>query len=454
MTLWRNLFLIFVTMLLGLWGAPLMAAEGISVQESLRAGLDESQILASRRQEFLIARQTVGVAGADRDLTGRLSLSEAEVRTDSAKDAGGYLSDESRQGSISLSKQIFDFGETRARLKSAHYGIDQARAHYAAAEQQVVLDIISAHLAVITAQKAFMIQQANVARLEAQTEATRIRLNAGSSTPTRLAEAEARLARAISQHISSESDLLSAKEAYRSLTKRTDFALADVILMPDDLPKGAIEAQDMATEFHPAIAAAKAVSKQTSLNFDILKKSLLPKVTLSVTASSFDRGGIEMDKDEIVSKIELTTPILSTKGSRAASRRNVASHSQAKLNLAETTRTVRLSALQAFRAYEAASAQLAAVEAENKAAALVATGTAEEVQFGLKTFLDQLDAEQDLSDAELRLVQTKQAILLNGFRLLQAVGKLEAARFIGEEGVPSLDALPAPPTKYFSFSLE
>ena len=43
----------------------------------------------------------------------------------------------------------------------------------------------------------------------------------------------------------------------------------------------------------------------------------------------------------------------------------------------------------------------------------MAEGTANEVEFGLKTILDQLDAEQDLSDAELRFAQAQQALVLN-----------------------------------------
>ena len=78
--------------------------------------------------------------------------------------------------------------------------------------------MISAHLDVLSAQKAFDIRDANERRLFAHTEAARIRLEAGTSTPTRLAEAKARLARAQSDKILAKSELQSAVEAYQSLT--------------------------------------------------------------------------------------------------------------------------------------------------------------------------------------------------------------------------------------------
>ena len=81
-------------------------------------------------------------------------------------------------------------------MESARYGLDSARASYQSSEQQVILTILTAHLNVITAQKAYVIRSNNTKRLTAHTEAENIKLEAGTSTPTRLAEAEARLASA------------------------------------------------------------------------------------------------------------------------------------------------------------------------------------------------------------------------------------------------------------------
>jgi hypothetical protein len=59
----------------------------------------------------------------------------------------------------------------------------------------------------------------------------------------------------------------------------------------------------------------------------------------------------------------------------------------------------------------------------------VATGITNEFQFGQKTTLDVLDAEQDVSDAELRGVSADHAILMAAFRLRAASGMLSAGSF-------------------------
>ena len=82
------------------------------------------------------------------------------------------------------------------------------------------------------------------------------------------------------------------------------------------------------------------------------------------------------------------------------------------------------------------------------AAKLVAEGTATEVEFGLKTFLDQLDAEQDLSDVELRRVQAQQAFVLNGYDVLRATGQLTVLLFTLAEVPPLLDSISDPSSRY------
>jgi outer membrane protein TolC len=67
-----------------------------------------------------------------------------------------------------------------------------------------------------------------------------------------------------------------------------------------------------------------------------------------------------------------------------------------------------------------------AVDAELAAAELVAEGITAEVEFGQKIFLDQLDAEQSVSDAKVRQLQAQQSIMTNHFRLLAAIGQLDA----------------------------
>ena len=437
--------------------------QNISAEDSLRAGLMASEVLEAERQAFVVARQAIATSNAKNNLTGNFALSGSHLQTDEKDSAGGFTSSNKRVGAVTLKKQLYDFGEADSRMEAARYGMDSARASYMGAEQQVILDILSAHLKVITAQKAFDIRTANRERLDAQTQAENIKLDAGTSTPTRLAEAEARLARAVSDQILAEAELISAQEAYHSLTHNSlannslannsseslgDFRLLPLNLDKVTLPESLQDAEQMAIREHPSILAGLALEKQAAMEFQILKTSLLPKVNLSLSAVQNDQKGTSMDKDEVTTKLEFSTPFLVTEGSRAADRRAMAGLNQMRAQLAETRRVVGLAARKAYRDYQAAQGQLGSVEAEIRAARLVASGTASEVEYGLKTFLDLLDAEQLLSDTELRLVQTQEAIVLNGYRLLQATGQLSVEMFLPADILPALDSINDPASRY------
>ena len=71
-----------------------------------------------------------------------------------------------------------------------------------------------------------------------------------------------------------------------------------------------------------------------------------------------------------------------------------------------------------------------------------------EVEFGVKTMLDQLDVDQSLFDAKSRMVQTKQVVLLNAFKLVQAMGRLSPDLFDLIEKNIDLDLIPEPSSRY------
>ena len=419
----------------------------VTIEDSLTAGLQRSNAIAASRQAFVVARQAGGQATAANNLTGTFAISGSDINTDSKAETGGFVGNTSLVGSLTLSKRLYDSGESSTRLDIAKLDLLIARAGYKLTEQNVIFDVISAHLAVLTAQKAFDIRDANERRLKAHTEAARIRLEAGTSTPTRLAEAEARFARAQSDKIVAEANLQTAFEAYQSLTGLEVMSLKG-FEGPIGLPATMADAEAEAALSHPSVMIADLRAKSSGLQFKVLKQSVLPKIDLSLSATQTDQDGTSFDKNEVTTKFQLSTPFLVTEATRSASKSRQASHSKAQLDAAESRRIVRLSARRAFRDYEAAEAQIQAVEFELKAASLVAEGTANEVEFGLKTLLDQLDAEQDLSDSELRYVQAQHALVLNGYDVARATGQLSVRSFTLVEILPELDSISDPSSRH------
>ncbi len=185
--------------------------------------------------------------------------------------------------------------------------------------------------------------------------------------------------------------------------------------------------------------------------FKALLASLRPKVALRLQANESMAEGIRSDKTEFSANLTLSTPLMPTGSVRAKARSLSSSLEATKIERLDMLRRISLDLRNRFRQFEAARAQETAVEAELAASLLVAKGIATEFQFGQKTTLDVLDAEQDVSDAELRFVNASHAILIAGFRLQAAMGQLTAGAMGMDDELGPLDTMPVRDVKYKSY---
>ena len=201
------------------------------------------------------------------------------------------------------------------------------------------MDTVEVYLNVIKTRRETVLHAANTARLDAHVAAARIRVEAGAATPTRLAEARARLARAKSDAIAAETRLVNAEDAYKSLTSVEAGDLQQPELV-GNLPTSIDEAATAATNHHPDIIAARSLERAASQRFNTLKASVSPTMAFSLSTSTKAASGTTNDKDDVTAQLTFSTPLLSTNATRSAARRLAASHSQAKLKYREAFRVV------------------------------------------------------------------------------------------------------------------
>ena len=446
-------FVCACALLLGLShvGSGRLAAD--TLDDALRASLQNSSQIAAARQGWLAARETIQTKTSTSDLKASFSATGNQSHTDKVS-SNGYKQSQYASGSVTVAKNLYDGGQTKANTKLAQIQLDQATANYLSTEQQVILSSIEAYLTVLKSRRVVALNDANLKRLEAHVNAARIRVEAGAATPTRLAEAEARYARAKSNALVAATDLQNAEDSYKSLTGLTASKMT-LPVIPGDLPTEITRAEQLAGTSHPNVQAAMAAERAAEQSFDTLKASVSPTVSLSLSATSKDATGTSSDSDVLAGSLVLSTAILSTNATRAKARNIAAAHQQAKYAYREALRAVEVAARAAFRTEQTARINLQAVQRELAASKLVAAGIASETQFGQKTTLDLLDAEQDVSDAELRLVTAEHNLRLAAYRLQAAIGALTADAMGLGAVLGELTEMPAPTdpfSKNFPFS--
>lgn len=426
-------------------------AFALSLEDSVRASLTNSLSLSASRNNWAAARDNIDTAQSTREWRATGTLSGTHSKADAASATrDGFLDSQTGSATIKLSRNIYDGGQSDENLILRTMQRDIAEARYLGAEQQVILATSEAYLDVIRASREVALNDANLARLGEHVAAAQARLEAGAVTKTQVAQAEARLSRAQTTLISSLAALSSAEDAFLTLTGLAAERL-ETDIVPASMPATLLEADDLARNAHPDIQLANLNLAASGQEFRALLASLRPTVAFSLSANETMAEGTRSDKTELSANVTLSTPLMPTGSVRAKARSLSSGLEATKMERADTQRQVSLNVRNRYRELEAAQAQMAAVEAELAASQLVAEGITTEFQFGQKTTLDVLDAEQDVSDAELRMINARHAILQAGFRLQAAMGQLTASALGMADQLGPLDDIPVRDVKYKSY---
>jgi len=427
------------------------AAFALSLEDAVKASLTNSLSLSASRNNWAAARDNIDTARSTKEWRATGTLSGTHSKTDSdVATRDGFLDSQSGSATLKLARNLYDGGQQDENLILRALQRDIAEARYLAAEQHVILSASEAYLNVLRASREVALNDTNLVRLGEHVAAAQARLEAGAATKTQVAQAEARLSRAQTTLISSLAALSTAEDAFQTLTGLAAEGMESDIA-PATMPATLLEADDLARNAHPDITLANLNLAASGQEFRALLASLRPTVAFSLSANETMAEGSRSDKTELSANLTLSSPLMPTGSVRAKARSLSSSLEATKMERADTLRQVSLNVRNRYRELEAAQAQMAAVEAELAASQLVAEGITTEFQFGQKTTLDVLDAEQDVSDAELRMINARHAIFQAGFRLQAAMGQLTASALGMADQLGPLDDMPVRDVKYKSY---
>jgi outer membrane protein len=442
-----------VTILIGCMGMNVSPTLAVSLDDALRASLENSLAIAAARQSWIATREAIGTHTSTTDLTARLNTTGSVEQIDS-KAGQGFTKSQYLSTGVTLSKNLYDGGQTKEKTRLAEINLQQASAIYAKTEQGVILGTIEAYLNVLRAGREVKLHTSNLTRLKAHVDVAKIRVDAGAATPTRLAEARARYARAQSDTILAETKLTNAGDRFQSLTGKD----ARNFIKPSitgNLPIDLLDTETKAQGGHPDILAAIAAERAADQKFNTLQAEVRPTLALNLSANTKTGAGTTLDRDEVAVQLVFSSPLLPTNATVSTSRKIAASFKQAKLDRAEASRKIGVAAREAFRNWQSTGIRVDAVTSEIEAFRLVAKGIASEAQFGQKTTLDLLDAEKDVNDAELSFVLAEHNQLLAAFRLKAAIGSLTAVQMGFGDALGQLANMPPTPPPFnnlFPFS--
>ncbi len=332
-----------------------------------------------------------------------------------------------RSYTISVEQPIFLGFRTTNSVKLAQTSVKSAREQLKVVEANTLLDAVTAFMDVIRAQVVVNLTTQNIQFLREQVRAAEDRLNVGEGTRTDVAQTNARLQQGISDYAQAVADLNRAIASYIQVIGRRPESLGGYNGVEKLLPRTMEAGLEVALKSHPSIIAALYNIDVASYNVRIAEGAALPTLGLNASVSRREDQGLHDTTSDLAQISGRLTVPLYQGGEVAANVRQYKERlGQRRIDLDSTRAQVRQSFVAAWGQLDAARAQVTAAEAQVSAQQLVLTGMIEERRVGQRTTLDVLDAQQDLLQARVSLVNAQYTKVVGAYSLLSAYGKLDA----------------------------
>ena len=401
------------------------ADENFPFSNAYKKALSNSNII--KKNEFLLNSKTNLISNAysnkdwNLDFTSSLTLDNKK-----SDNIGDYVDQKTNVNTISLDKTLIDFGFTDKSVEIALNNKKIASNNLLLAKQNLFINTLSSYLNVYNSNKILDLRVSNVNRFKTAVKAAKLKLSAGTITPTTVSEAEARLARSEYELATSKTEQINYVNEFKSLIGE-DFNLKKMNLpkFKYSLPNTIKEAESLALNSNLNILNIKLAKK----NAELLKAKQLASSYPSLDLDFYLKNS-ESDSNSSVNDYSSYGTILTFKSSLLRNK----SESSLILSLDndyksileehnELIRVSKLNTLSLFNKYINSDFNVIAANKEYNASKLALNGVKKEEEFGLRTLLDVLDIEVDLMNSEVRLLKSKSDQLLNKYKLLIDIGK-------------------------------
>lgn len=398
--------------------------QGLSLRAALAETYARNPALEAARAELRAVDETYSqaVSGFRPSVSGDASY--ISTHTDAGAVAAGA---DPKVIELEVTQPLYRGGSTVASVKRSESVIKAQRALLHVTEQQILLNAVTAFMDVLRDQQLLDLNLNNEKVLRNHLEASRQRFKLGDVTRTDVSQSESRLADAVADRVAAEGQLKKSRAAFESVIGLPpDNLEAPAVNLP--LPASLEQALAEADTKNPAIIYAHYITVAAEAGTRSISGELLPQIDLTGgIGRTYDTAGGASRADDTSLALRATIPIFSGGGSvysRIRQARQV--EEQRKMETRDTLRGVRENVIEAWEELASARAERDARLAQIEAAKTALEGVQLERDYGSRTTLDLLDAEQEYLDAQTAHVTAERDHVVAAYGLLAAVGQMTA----------------------------
>lgn len=355
----------------------------------------------------------------DADIGHENSKSKPKASTNGSTDPWGY--------SITVRQSIFNGFRTTNEVSEAEATVKAGRENLRLVETNTLLEAVAAYMDVVSAQAVLRIRENNVSVLSEELNAAKTRRQVKEVTRTDVAQAQARLARAISTADLAKADLKTARAVYEKTIGHAPERLSLPPLTMKQLPNSVEEAWAAAERQNPALGSALHREEAARYAVDKVRGELLPEVNLEANWGVRENPSTVYDRQEQASVTgRVSIPLYDGGETRARVRQAKEIHVSRLQEIEQARADAQASVTAAWSELQGQRAKLNSDEIQVEANRIALEGVREEQKVGQRTLLDVLNAEQEYLDSQIELVSARRAVVIASYKLLAAMGQLSA----------------------------
>lgn len=405
--------------------SPLTAADAaaMSLKEALESAYDQNPILKSERENLAAIDERVAQAISEFRPSLTADYSRGRQKLQFGGTPPSYSTRETKQ--LTLTQPIFDGFGSVSRYKASELQVKAGRAQLRAVTQDVLLQTITAYMDVLRDKAVLDLSKNNVGVLNKQLDASEDRFEVGEVTRTDVAQSKARVSRAVSEEAQADGALAASIATFRRVVRAHPGVLQSqeqIPTLPGTLPAAITHAEAHNPSLQRAIHTENSLEKQVKAN----KAEVLPSVALQGymrrEEGAGSLGGGDFDNDAILLNVSIPLYQSGAEYSRVREAKN--NHRRSKYESLDARNETVERVTRAWENLEASIASIQANDSAIEAAEIALDGVKQEQQYGARTVLDVLDAEQELFSARVNLVRAQRNKLVAAYTLLAEMGQL------------------------------
>lgn len=414
--------LIVSVALAALLAAP--SANASSFEDALSSAYENNPQIKAARERLQATDESVAQAASGFRPTVIANYNTGRQRSSfgGADDAYGNATTKN----LRVEQPIFRAGGTWASYQSALQQVKSGQYTLEAVQQRVMLDTVNAYMNVVANSAILDLSRKNAEVLEEQLKAANTRFEVGEVTRTDVAQSQARLSDAKTRVIGAEGQLMSSIANYERVVGIRPEGTLEVPENLPELPPTLNDALERGRTANPQLLAAVHTAKSADYDVRTSESALLPRVSLVGTLNRQEGAGAtgnsDFDQDKI--GVEVAIPLYQSGAEWSRVREIEAVSRQRKHESIDQRMNVDETVTQSWEQLQSAIASIATRNDQIAAADLALEGVKQEQQYGSRTVLDVLDAEQELFTARTNLVQAQRDRIVAAYNLAFALGEL------------------------------